>query len=311
MIGAIWMAVVYYGFLLTMLIDIARLLDRAIPFLPSVLKQQPHWAGLAAILLVGGVLAYGFWNARHPVINRYDIHIEKSGGHFKQVHAVVVSDIHLGNLIGANRLEQLVTTVNRLQPDVVLLPGDIIDAELKPFLDENMGPVLQRLQPPLGTYAVLGNHEYIGGETEGIIAALQEAGVTILRDDKAIIAGSLVIAGRDDRSRLNYGGSARSPLSAILAGVNPALPLILLDHQPLDLDESRQNRVDLQFSGHTHRGQLFPNQLITAAMFETDWGYLRQETFQLIVSCGYGTWGPPFRIGNRPELLDVYITFGH
>jgi predicted MPP superfamily phosphohydrolase len=303
------MAVIYYGFLLAFLVDIIRLLDRAIPFLPMTLKQHPEWTGLTVVILLTCILSYGFWNARHPVINRYEISIAKHAGNLAKLHAVAVSDIHLGNIIGADRLEKLVESINQLQPDIVLLPGDIIDAELQPFITQNMGTVFRRLNPPLGVYAVLGNHEYIGGEQDAIIAALEQAGVKVLRDSRVIINNNLVVAGRDERSRNRYAGGSRAPLSAILAGINPAMPVLLLDHQPVDLEESKLQGVDLQLSGHTHRGQLYPNHLITSRIFEIDWGHLKKDSLQVIVSSGYGTWGPPIRTGNQPELLDIYITF--
>jgi len=87
------------------------------------------------------------------------------------------------------------------------------------------------------------------------------------------------------------------------------LPVILLDHQPFHLEIAEQAGVDLQFSGHTHLGQMYPNNYITRAVFEQDWGYLRKNNFQVIVSCGFGTWGPPIRIGNRPEILNVLVHF--
>jgi predicted MPP superfamily phosphohydrolase len=303
------MAVIYYGFLLAFWVDSIRLLDRAIPFLPLTLKQHPEWTGLTVVILLTCILSYGFWNARHPVISRYEITIAKNAGNLAKLHAVAVSDIHLGNIIGADRLEKLVESINQLQPDIVLLPGDIIDAELQPFITQNMGTVFRRLNPPLGVYAVLGNHEYIGGEQDAIIAALEQAGVKVLRDSRVIINNNLVVAGRDERSRNRYAGGSRAPLSAILAGINPAMPVLLLDHQPVDLEESKLQGVDLQLSGHTHRGQLYPNHLITSRIFEIDWGHLKKDSLQVIVSSGYGTWGPPIRTGNQPELLDIYITF--
>lgn len=308
-IGAFWLAFLYYGFLLTLLADILRLLDRFIPFLPAVIKQKPAFAALAILLLLGGILAYGTWNARHPVIQRYDLTIAKSAGQRSALHAVAVSDVHLGNIIGADRLNELVDSINALHPDIVLFVGDTVDAELKPFIDQNMGDVLRRLQPQLGVYAVLGNHEYIGREPEAIVENLEKSGVRILRDRQLLIDDSFILAGRDEYSSSRYANRLRAPLSAILAGSDFSRPVILLDHQPVALAESQIAGVDLQLSGHTHRGQLFPNNFVTAAIFEVDWGYLKKGALQVLVSSGYGTWGPPVRTGNRPELLDLYITF--
>lgn len=302
------MAVIYYSFLLTLLVDILRLINRIIPFLPASVKQKPEWIGLTVVTLLFCILAYGFWNSRHPIVNRYTVQIDKQAN-LTKLHAVAVSDIHLGELIGADRLEELVESINRLQPDIILLPGDIIDADLQPFIKQNMGAILRRLHPPLGVYAVLGNHEYIGGNTEQLIAALEQANVKVLRDDKVIIKDSIVIAGRDEYSRNHYRGNSRMPLSSLLSGIDSSMPVLLLDHQPVDLNEAKEQGVDLQLSGHTHRGQLYPNHLVTSAIFEIDWGYLKKDNLHVIVSSGYGTWGPPIRTENRPELLDITITF--
>jgi len=118
------------------------------------------------------------------------------------------------------------------------------------------------------------------------------------------------VVGRDDRSRHRIDGHSRLDLEQVMAEVDTALlPVILLDHEPTELHTSKATGVDLQFSGHTHRGQLFPNNYITSAIYEQDWGYLRKGALQLIVSSGFGTWGPPIRVGNRPEIVQVTVHF--
>lgn len=153
------------------------------------------------------------------------------------------------------------------------------------------------------------NHEYIGGNAEEAINYLGEAGVKVLRDSSQEIAGSFYIMGRDDRSGARYNGVQRQDLKTLMRGVDRALPIILMDHQPSQLEEPAGQGVDLQVSGHTHAGQLFPIRYITSRIFEKDWGLLRKNDFQLIVSSGYGTWGPPIRIGNTPEIVDIMIKF--
>jgi predicted MPP superfamily phosphohydrolase len=205
----------------------------------------------------------------------------------------MVSDIHLGNLIDNSRLQDLVSQINTLHPDIILLAGDIIDEDVQPFMSQGMHITFRQLQAPYGVYAVLGNHEYIGGNPEYIVAALTNAGVNVLRDQVVKVADSFYVAGRDDRSveRQLSAGRQRQPLPSLLANLDTGLPLILLDHQPYRLDDSQANGVDLQLSGHTHYGQIFPNNLITGMIYEDDWGYLQKGKFQAIVSCGYGTWG--------------------
>ena len=196
--GVFWLGVVYYGLLFTLFADLIRLLDHFFPFLPSLIKQSPAVSRPSRVVVVlAGILAYGAWNARHPIVNRYDITVAKNGNTLTSLHAVAVSDIHLGNIINASRLDTLVTSINNLNPDIVLLVGDTIDAELQPFLSQNMGAILRRLKPPFGVYAVLGNHEYIGKETEATVRALEQAGVVVLRDRSVMISDSFILAGRD------------------------------------------------------------------------------------------------------------------
>ena len=153
------------------------------------------------------------------------------------------------------------------------------------------------------------NHEYIGGNAEEAIKYLGEAGVKVLRDSSQEIAGSFYLIGRDDRSSERVNRVTRQSIKTLLQGVDRSLPLLLMDHQPLQLEEPVEHGVDLQLSGHTHAGQLFPIRFMTRRIFEDDWWLLRKGNFQLIVSSGYGTWGPPVRLGNTPEVVDIMIKF--
>ncbi|MDD4238403.1 MAG: metallophosphoesterase [Desulfotomaculaceae bacterium] len=308
-LGSYWLAFMNFFVLLLIVVDLVRLVDRWMPFLPQGLKQQPAIVGLAVAVAVLGLVLYGSWNARNPQLTHYDVTIDKPAGSISRLHAVMVSDIHLGNIIHNGRFMALINRINSLNPDIVLLPGDIIDENIGPFVEQKMPESFRQLDSKYGVYAVFGNHEYIGGHAEEAYAYLQEAGVTVLRDGFQEISGSFNIAGRDDRSRARYGGLGRKELPEVLAGINRDLPVILLDHQPSHLEEAQEQGVDLQLSGHTHQGQLFPFNLITKRIFETDWGYLRKEDFQIIVSSGFGTWGPPIRIGNHPEIVDITIHF--
>jgi len=307
-IGSYWLAALYYLLLIIIVLDMLRLLDRVISFIPSTVKQAPTAVGLSVLIFTAGLLGYGIWNARHPIIQHYDIVIPKSAGSLSQLHIVMISDIHLGKIVDLQRLEKLIDTVNELQPDIILLPGDTIDEDVDLFEEQQMPAVFLRLHPIYGTYAVLGNHEYIGGKPDLAIQSLKQGGVIALRDSSAEIAGSLYIVGRDDKSIVRT-GKRRKKLVQIMKDLDPAHPVIVLDHQPSDLQEAAEAGIDLQLSGHTHLGQMFPNNLITHKVFEVDWGYLQKGPLQVIVSCGFGTWGPPIRIGNKPEIVDINITF--
>ncbi len=313
LVGAYWLGAMFYFVLILAGIDLIRLLDRLFRFLPGwarVAGIAPA-VGLCVFLLVSGLLLFGAWNARHPKVQRYHLALPKPAGNLTQLHAVMVSDVHLGTIVKNGQLVKMVDMVNSLKPDIVLFAGDVIDESVEPFVEQQMADSFRRLQSRYGVYAVLGNHEYIGGHAEEVVQYLREAGVQVLRDQYVKVAGSFYLAGRDDSSRERFGAGKRKDLAALLSGVDRRAPLILLDHQPTDLENAQIQGVDLQLSGHTHLGQMFPNQLITGRMYEDDWGLLRKGNLQVIVSSGFGTWGPPIRLGNSPEVVDIVLDFVH
>ncbi|MEW6622833.1 MAG: metallophosphoesterase [Bacillota bacterium] len=311
-IGSYWLAALFYMILIWAAVDVLRLLDRLVDFSARLqIGGLPQAAvGGLVFMAVLGIMVYGSWNARNPQIVEYQINIPKKAGNYDTLSAVLVSDIHLGSIVDNRRLNEMIDMINQLEPELVLLAGDIIDEDVEFFVEQQMAESFRRLTPKLGTYAVLGNHEYIGGNAEDAVHYLQEAGIHVLIDDYVLVEDSFYIVGRDDRAGTRFTGQGRKSLTDIMQGVDNGRPIILLDHQPTHLEEAREAGVDLQLSGHTHRGQLFPNHLITQKIFEIDWGYLLKGDLQVIVSTGYGTWGPPIRIGNKPELVYIKFQFG-
>jgi predicted MPP superfamily phosphohydrolase len=310
LVGAYWLAFMWYFLLVITALDLLRLLDRYLRVVPIGIKRGLNPAlGLIVFILVVGIVSYGAWNARHPVVNHYDLTIAKQAGSLKQLHVVMVSDIHLGMIVQNDDLMKMVNSVNQLKPDLVLFAGDVFDETIESSEKQQIANTFSKLSAPYGVFAVLGNHEYIGGNAEEAIKYLSEARVKVLRDSSQEIAGSFYIVGRDDLSSERVNGVKRKSLKTLLQGVDRSLPIILMDHQPSQLVEPVEQEVDLQLSGHTHAGQLFPIRLITHQIFEDDWGLLRKGNFQLIVSSGYGTWGPPIRLGNTPEVVDIMLKF--
>jgi len=309
LVGSYWLGMLYYLFIFTLLLDLLRALNKRWPFIsPKILRHSPF---IVMILFLGvlALITYGAWNARHPVTMNYEITIPKTVGSLQTLQVVLVSDIHLGTLIDNRRLTKLVNRINQLEPDIVLFAGDIIDDKVQILINQPMIENLTRLRPKLGTYAILGNHEYFDQKPDVVIGYLEQGDVHVLRDHWLLIADSFYLVGRDDLSKERYTGTKRQDLASIMTGIDHTLPIILLDHQPNHLQDGIQQGVDLQLSGHTHLGQFFPNNLLTDKLYEVDWGYLRKESMQIIVSCGFGTWGPPIRIGNQPEIVNITIHF--
>lgn len=308
-IGNYWLAVLYYLTLIWLVADFLYGLFGLFRPPGRMIIYPSDMAGLGILLFVMVIVGYGVWNARRPRIVHYDIVLGKTVAGLSGLHAVMVSDVHLGVIVDQHRLEDLVKRVNELEPDIVFLAGDIIDEDVSLFVERKMPEALSKLKTRYGVFAVLGNHEYLGGNSRLAVESLQQAGVRVLRDEYVKVNDQFYIVGRDDRMVANVTGKPRRDLGEFMGGMNKALPIVLLDHQPYRLKEGQQNGVDLQLSGHTHHGQFFPNHLITERIFENDWGYVRKGKYQVVVSCGYGTWGPPIRIGNAPEIVDLSISF--
>jgi predicted MPP superfamily phosphohydrolase len=139
---------------------------------------------------------------------------------------------------------------------------------------------------------------------------LTDHNITVLRDSTIRLNGALFIVGREDRSITQFMRKTRRPLSELMVGVDKRQPIILMDHQPIGLDEASEQGADLQLSGHTHHGQIWPFHLITKAVYEVSWGYKKKGQTHVYVSSGVGTWGPPVRLGNTPEIINIKLSFG-
>jgi uncharacterized protein len=312
-VGSYWLAAMFYLVILLGIADIIRLIYRWLNKATIYTRGYPRnnsTVNLLIIIVVIVILIYGTWNAQNPKVSYYKISTPKSAGELKSLHIAMVSDIHLGNIMDNDRLNIMVNRINNMNPDIVLLAGDVIDDRVGPFVKQKMSETFRKLNPQYGVFASLGNHEYIGGEVNDAVFNLNQAGIKVLRDSYIKIGNYFYIAGREDLASERFLGVQRKKLSEVLSGVDRSLPIILLDHQPVGLDESEKEGIDLQLSGHTHKGQMFPNQFITRKVFEIDWGHLQKKNLNAIVSSGFGTWGPPIRIGSRSEIVDIVLDFG-
>lgn len=310
-VGAYWLALLLYAVLLLVLMDLFRLLNRWTGLVPARLVPDVNlipYTGAAVCMVLAALMIYGTWRARTPVVTEYALTIPKPAGPHREMNVVLIADTHLGYLIGNSRIQQLVQMVNSLQPDLILIAGDIIDDDFFPFMARDMAAELRQLRSRLGTYGIVGNHDDGQQDLFAFRAALERAGIRLLVDECVVVEGSVVIAGRRDPSPPRGRGPV-TPLADILRGVDRSLPILLLDHNPNRLGDAMAAGVALQVSGHTHQGQMFPLNLITRRAFAVDWGYLQKGSTHFVVTSGYGTWGPPIRIGTRPEVVRIHLTF--
>lgn len=308
-IGAFWLAFMLYFTLAILLIDFVRLLNYFFHFLPEITQNFRFRLGIITIAVVSLIVIAGHINALNTRVKEISLNIPKkvTGNH--QMKIVMASDIHLGALIGENREEHLVSIITKQKPDLVLLCGDLVDGDVGAALRKNLGRHFQEIRTPMGVYAIPGNHEYIGG-IKKTLPYLESINIKLLRDKVLVLPNGVQLVGRDDRDNRTMGeGTGRKSLKELMTGLDKTFPIIVMNHQPFDLDEAVKEDVDLHLSGHTHHGQLWPFNYMTKAIFELSWGYLKKGNTNFYVSSGFGSWGPPVRLGNTPEVVVFNLTF--
>lgn len=308
-IGACWMGIFVYLLLFFLLSDLVILVPRLFRLLSGAsLDRFRLVAGITATVLALGVSVYGFCHARQLRTLEYEIQLSEAPS--SQLRMAVISDVHLGAVGSESRLEKIVAEINALNPDLVCIAGDFFDSDFGAIADpEKAIALLRQINAPYGIYACLGNHD--AGKTYSQMEAfLAQAGIHLLKDTYTVIDGRLILAGRLDPSPIGgYDGSRRQEMSAVLAGADPSLPVVVLDHNPASADTYRGD-VGLVLSGHTHKGQIFPGNLITGAMYAVDHGYYKTAGgTQVLVTSGVGAWGLPMRVGTDCEILHVRLTF--
>lgn len=298
-IGSYWFAVLQYALLLLPLANISVWL---LTFNGISQNDAITWVGFSVFIMFSLLLLYGSYNAYSPVVRTYTVDLPELKSANDSFTIGMASDMHFGNLSGLAHARRLVKEMNRLQPDLILLPGDIIDDDPEAFIRKKMGEVLKDLSAPLGVYGVLGNHEYYGGAIPQFINEMDRIGIRILQDEVFSIEDSFYLAGRKDKT-----DKKRKSISELTHDLNGEMPIIMMDHQPAQIKQAEENGIDILLSGHTHRGQMAPNHLITRRIFDLDWGYRQFGQLHAIVSSGYGFWGPPIRIGSRSEIIKIEV----
>jgi predicted MPP superfamily phosphohydrolase len=289
------------------LIDLIRIFNYFFHFLPEFSQPMKLWLGLSVFAIVSLIVIGGHINALWINVKEIPLTIHKKVTGSPEVKILMASDIHLGALIGERREKRLLDIIREQKPDLVLLCGDLVDGEIAPVLRKNLGRHIQEIKTPLGVYAILGNHEYIGG-IDKTLPYLTSIHIQVMIDEAITLPNGIQLVGRNDHSS-GRGHQAPKPLVELLSGIDPEKPIIVMNHQPFNLQEAADAKVDLHLSGHTHNGQLWPFNYLTEAIFELSWGYLKKGDTNFYVSSGFGTWGPTVRIGNRPEVVVFKLKF--
>ncbi|MBB3677320.1 metallophosphoesterase [Modestobacter versicolor] len=319
-VGYTWLGLAFYLFLAVLAtepIRVALRLFRRSREAGAARAAETQLSRRRFLALGAGVVAVGVAGTgvalanSAPVVRRVPIRIPRLDPALAGLRIVTFSDGHLSATYGGRRFERLVETVNAQRPDVVAIVGDLVDGDVEE-LREDAAP-LADLVSDQGVFFVTGNHEYFV-DTAGWLAHLPTLGIDVLRNERVPIrrgGASFDLAGIDDRTAAASGLPGHgADLDAALDGRDDDVPVVLLAHQPVQVEQARAAGVDLQLSGHTHGGQLWPFDYAVLLDQPAVEGWSQQGDTQLYVTAGAGYWGPPMRVGARPEVTVIELQPG-
>jgi len=303
-----WMGLIFFFLWLGLCLDVFNLSMKTLSLLPGSVTNRFVWTGRQPFMFLAlGVLFLGAWsayNAWQIRLNRLVLESSKMPTHLEKLTIAQISDVHLGPMVGEKRLGRIIRLLEGANPDVLVATGDLVDAQMDRL--NNLAAMLATVNPPLGKFAITGNHEFYAGigQSERFLKA---AGFTLLRNERLSLEGGLYIIGVDDpvgKRRYQINGPDEKNL---LGGLSQDTFTLLLKHRPTVETESL-GRFDLQLSGHTHGGQIFPFNLITGLFYPKEDGLHRLDKKSVLyVSRGTGTWGPPMRFLSPPEVTVIEL----
>lgn len=322
-----WLGSFLYILLFIMIADILRIVLKHIPGkLHNYLFSRIGYifVGILLTSLVVGFSIYGSFHAKVIKVHPYEVTIEKSCSNRNELKVVLLADLHLGYNYGKREISRMVTKVNAQNPDLVLIAGDIFDNEYDAVQDpERIAEKLSEMKSTYGTYGVFGNHDVserlLGGFSVSLDADevrdsrfdtfTEKANITILDDESVCIDDAFYLVGRMDASKPGDGTKNRMTPEEILKDLDKSKPILVMEHQPKQLQELSDAGADMQLCGHTHDGQLFPGNLLLGLIWENPCGYLQKGNLHSIVTSGVGVWGPAMRTGTDSEICPITIHF--
>ena len=292
-----------YGILMFALGDLSGLFLKNAPAAQAVFLRL--WqGGLTPLVLALLITIFAVWNAHNPTLRSYSVTLDKDLGGLERLRIVLVADVHLGTAVHEKDLPRLIADINGQSPDLIALCGDIFEEGTPKPLWEATITAFGDLESTYGTYYVTGNHDSRVSEAESALFAASN--VTVLDGQCLLIDGRFYLAGRPDGG--HSGWEARMGAEELLAGIDAAKPVILLDHRPGAYRENAAAGADLQLSGHTHAAQLWPFGLLSKMANGINYGAWQQPGFSAIVTSGYGVWGFAARTSQRCEYVRVDVT---
>lgn len=309
-LSAHWMGIFIYLLLFIVIANLVILIGNMVNIIPNPIPESIHfYTGLIVILLTTSFVTYGLYNANQIKHVSYDIQM-KEDYFLEDIKIVLISDLHLGAVNSEKRLESIVKKINQLEPDIVSIAGDIFNDDYTAIRNpEEAIDLLSGIKTKHGVYGSLGNHDG-GGTFDDMVRFLERSNIRLLSDEHVIINDEFILIGRVDPSPIGgFKGLQRKEIADILTSIDDInMPIVVMDHTPTKL-EQYDGIADLVLAGHTHRGQIFPGNLITNAIFEVDYGYYQKDATSphVIVSSGVGTWGMPMRVGSNNEIVSITL----
>lgn len=304
--GHTWFALIFLFISSALLLDLFRLLVYSLDVLLQKKTFLPHISPLASFVIPSvfaiGIATYGYFEALDIRTEQVTIKTAKIPSEIGRIRLVQISDVHLGLIVREERLERIISAVRNAAPDILVSTGDLVDGQIASM--DGLSGLFGNLHPRYGKFAVTGNHEFYAGIDQSV-AFTEKAGFRVLRGESAIINGILSIAGIDDRTAKRFGLSKKVTEKELLSSLDKNTYRILLKHRP-KIDAESLGLFDLQLSGHTHKGQIFPFSIVTWLYYPVHAGCLNPvDHCHIYVSRGTGTWGPPIRFLSPPEITVI------
>ena len=300
-VGYLWMAFIFLFFVLNITFDLFKVIINFFSGTMVNMSLNKITFGLAALLSLVLVF-YGFVDACVVRVKKLEVRTNQELANNGKIRIVQISDVHIGLIIKEKRLQSVIDKVKEADPDILVSTGDLLDGEINNIMP--LAELLSPIKPKYGKYAITGNHEYYAGIDESL-KFTRKAGFEVLRDEIRQVAGINIVGFDDITGRKSVIVNENSRITKTMPPIPDDKFVLLLKHQPY---VNKNNNFNLQLSGHTHGGQIFPFRLITRLFFENNYGYYKLGEGRLLyVSRGTGTWGPPVRVFAPPEITVIDI----
>lgn len=325
-ISTYWIGIMLYSLLYVVLFDLLRLIAKHTKLKNTLLFSRGSVISIGSVVVACAVATclYGIFNARNIKVNEYSVTVNKSCGSDKHLKAVLVADLHMGYAIGVDHITNMVKKINEQNADIVIIAGDIFDNSYDGMDDpEGIKAQLKSIKSKYGVYAVYGNHDIDekilmgftfdwGGKqlhSEKMTNFMKECNIKLINDESVLINDEFYLVGRRDTDKPGTEDGTRAEISELTKDLDKTKPIFVLSHEPDELQKTADAGADIDFSGHTHDGQLFPGNLTIGLFWENPCGMIKKDNMYSIVTSGVGVYGTFMRVGTDAEICSVDIDF--